>query len=68
MNRCLARWAATIDLLNQEVPSYRFVAKPLGFNEVYSAVENEEVDFVLANSSFYVGLEQEYGASPSNTD
>jgi len=61
--RCLAKWGPTADYLSSEIPGYRFEIVPLGFDEISPAVEAGEVEFILANSAFYVGLEQLYGAS-----
>ena len=60
---CLKKWGPTAEYLTREIPGYSFTIVPLGFNEVYPAVEKEEVDFILANPSYYVGLELRYGAS-----
>jgi len=62
-DRCLAQWGPTADYLSGQIPGYRFEILPLGFDEINPAVERGEVDFVLANPSFYVDLEQRYGAS-----
>ena len=34
---------------------------PLAFTEIEPKVKAQEIDFVLANSAFYVGLEKQYG-------
>ncbi|RLC20097.1 MAG: hypothetical protein DRH56_10605, partial [Deltaproteobacteria bacterium] len=60
---CLKKWGPTAEYLTRKIPGYSFTIVPLGFNEVYPAVEKEEVDFILANPSYYVGLELRYGAS-----
>lgn len=36
---------------------------PLDFNEVYEAVEKRTIDFVFANSSYYVALARKLGVS-----
>ncbi len=58
----LKRWQPTADYLSRELPGYRFVIKPLNFVEIYRAVEEGAVDFVLANSAIYVELESRYRA------
>ncbi|MCK5131190.1 MAG: PhnD/SsuA/transferrin family substrate-binding protein [Candidatus Sabulitectum sp.] len=59
--QCLQQWGATADYLTGSLPGYTFSIVPLGFDEVHRAVEYGEIDFVLANSSFYVNLEVRYG-------
>jgi len=61
--RCLEKWGPTAEYLTQEIPGYSFTIIPLDFGEIFSSVEREEVDFILANSSFYVGLELLHGAN-----
>lgn len=57
------RWSATADYLSTALPDYRFKIVPLGFNEIHEIVQQGRVDFVLANSAFYVELEKLYGVS-----
>ena len=61
--RCLEKWEATAEYLTKEMPGCQFVIRPLDHNQIGPAVERQEVDFVLAISSLYVGLERFYGAS-----
>jgi PAS domain S-box-containing protein len=63
VERCLQKWEPTAEYLTNEIPGYSFTIKPLDFNKIYQAVEWEDVDFILTNPSFYVGLERFYGAS-----
>ncbi len=60
--RCLEKWGPTADYLTGEIPGCSFVIRPLDHDEVYSAARQREVDFILANPSYYVGLERLYGA------
>ncbi len=60
--RTIQRWQPTADYLNQEIPKYNFVIVPLSFNELDQVVADGGVDFILANSAIYVGLEKRYGA------
>jgi PAS domain S-box-containing protein len=59
---CIKKWSPTAGYLTEKIPGKTFVIVPLAFEEVYSAVEKGSVDFILANSSFYVELESWYGA------
>jgi len=61
--RCQEKWGPTADYLTNEIPGYSFSIAPLGFDDIYPAVERSEVDFALVNPSFYVGLELLHGAS-----
>lgn len=56
-------WTATADYLSANLPGYRFRIVPLDFTEIYDAVREAKIDFVLANSAFYVELEKLYGVS-----
>jgi ABC-type phosphate/phosphonate transport system substrate-binding protein len=62
--QCIIQWGNTAECLNDEVEGWHFEILPLDFEEVNSAVENNEVDFVLVNPAMYVELEVEYGISP----
>ena len=57
----MERWTPTAEYLSAQIPEYQFIIIPLDFEEIYSATERGEVDFVLANSSIYVELEYKYG-------
>lgn len=59
----LSRWQPTVDYLNQQLPGYLFNLVPLGFEQVEPAVRDRQIDFVLANSAYYVRLERRYGVS-----
>lgn len=59
--QCLAQWAATADYLTKTIANNIFEIVPLGFKEIYKAVGQNELDFVLANSAIYVELEFLYG-------
>ena len=61
--RCLEKWGPTAEHLTATIPGYSFVIRPLSYGEVYTAVKQEEVDFILANPSLYVELESSLGAS-----
>ncbi|MEA1996585.1 MAG: response regulator, partial [Gemmatimonadota bacterium] len=61
--RCLEKWGPTAEYLTNEIPGCSFTIVPLAFNEIYRAAEKEEVDFMLANPAFYVGIEMLYNAS-----
>ena len=58
---CLKKWTPTAKYLTRKISPYRFKIVPLSFDEIYSAVKNERVDFIIANPSFYVELESWYG-------
>ncbi len=59
----LQKWSATADYLSTALPGYHFDIVPLGFAEIHTAVMDEQIDFVLANPSFYVELEKLYGVN-----
>ena len=53
----LQTWTPTARYLSAAIPGYRFEIVPLDFNEVVTAVDDAEVDFVLVNPGIYVDLE-----------
>ena len=59
----LKRWGPTARYLSAKIPDKTFIIVPIDFELIYSFVENGKVDFILANSSFYVELEHWYGAN-----
>ena len=59
---CLEQWGPTAEYLTRQIPGRSFSIVPLGFDEIHQAVEGSEVEFILANSSFYVDLEIRFGA------
>jgi len=61
--RCREKWAPTAAYLTQSIKSFRFEIVPIGFDHIVETVEKASVDFILANSSFYVELEMRYGAN-----
>ena len=54
---CLQKWSATGEYLSQNISGYSFSIVPLSFDQVLTATEKSEIDFVLTNSSYYVTLE-----------
>ena len=61
--QCLASWSPTADYLSRRIPGHRFVIVPLTHGQIKPHVKRGDVDFVLANSALYVGLEHWYGAN-----
>lgn len=60
---CMEKWSPTAEYLTEKIPDTTFIIIPIDFEQIYTSVEHGEVDFILANSSFYVELESLYGAS-----
>jgi len=61
--QCLEKWSPSAEYLSAGIPGKSFIIIPLNHEKIYSSVESGEVDFILANSSFYVELEHKYGAN-----
>ena len=61
--QCLERWSSTARYLTERIPETSFEVVCLGFEDIHGFVEKGRIDFVLANSSFYVELELLYGAN-----
>ncbi len=56
----LQKWSATADYLTASLPGYHFSIVSLDFTQIHTAVREAQIDFVLANSAFYVELEKLY--------
>ena len=61
MEQCLKEWEATAHYLEQTIPDHTFIITPLDFKTIKEAVENNSIDFILANPSYYVDLEVSLG-------
>lgn len=59
----LAQWADMAQYLSSEIENYTFTIVPLGFEELFDAVRDGSIDFVITNTMFYVDLEYRYGVS-----
>lgn len=59
----LHKWSATADYLTSILPGYHFQIVPLKFEEIHTAVQKSQINFVLANPAFYVELEKLYGVN-----
>jgi signal transduction histidine kinase/DNA-binding response OmpR family regulator/ABC-type phosphate/phosphonate transport system substrate-binding protein/HPt (histidine-containing phosphotransfer) domain-containing protein len=61
--QCLEKWSLTAEYLSDRIPDTSFVIVPLDHEKIYPSVERGEIDFILANSSFYVELEHRFRAN-----
>nr|WP_305891104.1 sensor histidine kinase [Methanolobus chelungpuianus] len=59
----LSTLAGTAEYLSEEVPNCTFEILPLDYDEIFDAVSNDRVDFVLTDPFLYVELESTYGIS-----
>lgn len=60
--KALKMWKATGDYLNSHVPGTTFEVVPLGFDEVYPAIADGNVDYFVVNSSMFVEAQTKYHA------
>lgn len=60
--KALKKWGATADYLNENLKGNTFSIVPLGFDEVFPAIEGKTVDFFLVNSSMFVTAKVKYNA------
>mgnify|MGYP003620920374 FL=1 len=58
----LALWQPTADYLRPRLADHRFRIVALDFTEIHDSVRSGRIDFVLANSAFYVEMEKLHGA------
>jgi signal transduction histidine kinase/DNA-binding response OmpR family regulator/HPt (histidine-containing phosphotransfer) domain-containing protein len=57
------QWDDMADYLSADIPNHTFEIVGIPFDDISSAVANEEIDFILANPGIYVTLEVEYGVN-----
>lgn len=61
------KWDATAQYLSKQIPGYSFEIIPIDFKDIFETVATGKVDFILANSGYYVVLESQYGAQRITT-
>lgn len=61
--KAMQMWKSTADFLNANVSGKSFEIVPLGFEEVNPAIEGQQVDFFLVNSSMFVTAKVKYEAT-----
>ncbi len=54
--RVMDQWGPTAEYLNWMLPDIHFSIVPLDFDAIYPAADNLEIDFILTNSAYSVGL------------
>ena len=60
---CLEEWMPTAEYLTQMIQGKTFVIVPIYFEQIYDAVINADIDFILASPALYVELEALYKVS-----
>ena len=61
--QALRMWSPTAEYLDSRLPGRHFVIVPIDFDALLPTVKAGGVDFILANSSYYVEMESRYGVS-----
>jgi phosphate/phosphite/phosphonate ABC transporter binding protein len=64
--QAMQQWGPTAEYLTGKVGD-KVVIIPLKFEAIEPAVKNGQIDFLLANSAFFVEMEKKYGAKPVAT-
>lgn len=64
--KALKKWSATGEYLTEKIGQSVAIV-PLGFDKVMSAVENNDVDFFLVNSSMFITAKVKYNSVPIAT-
>nr|WP_228855208.1 PhnD/SsuA/transferrin family substrate-binding protein [Desulfomarina profundi] len=59
--QALKKWTPTAEYLSRTIDNFKFTVIPLDFNEIYPAVEKNQIDFILTNPAYYVQLEHNFG-------
>ncbi len=65
--KALKKWQATGDYLSTQLDGKTCEIVPLDFDNVFPAIEKNEVDFFLINSSMFVTAQVKYGSKPIAT-
>jgi len=60
--KCVKQWTPTADYLSEQVPGYTFEIIPLDFEQIFTATEHNEIEFVLGNPAVYVELSTRFKA------
>ncbi len=55
-----AQWQGLITHLNQQLNEYQFELRALNFDEINGVVANKEIDYLIANSAYFVDLRHKY--------
>ncbi len=61
--KALSQWEPLAEYLSTNIKGYEFQIVPLNFEEIYQAVKDDTIDFIIANSGMYVDFEADYGAN-----
>lgn len=56
-----SRWQGTADYLSGQISGYTFEIAPLEYGEIYPAVENGEIHFLITNPVAHIELNDLYG-------
>jgi len=59
----LKRWTPLTKYLNTKLDNYYFTVVPLDFDQLSVDIANNQIDFFITNTLYYVQLEHLYGAS-----
>ena len=60
--KAMSKWKLTGEFLTKSLPGKKFEIIPLGFNKVYPAIEGNDIDFFLVNSSMFITAKVKFGA------
>jgi len=63
----LSHWTEMANYLNKALPDQHFVILPLNFDQIESAVKNQQIDFLLTNSAMFVDISHDYSLFPIAT-
>jgi len=64
--KCMKQWGATAAYLTEKLGT-KFTIIPLKFVAIEPAIKSGKIDFLLANSAFFVEMEKKYSISPIAT-
>jgi methyl-accepting chemotaxis protein PixJ len=59
-DKSLAEWQPHAEYLSSKIPGYDFQIVPLDFDELYPAMDSNQLDFAIVSPGFYIYLEDTY--------
>lgn len=58
--RCIEEWQPTIDYLNNKLPYHKCELVTLEYDKVLPAINQKEIDFIIANPTLYITSKRKY--------
>lgn len=60
VSEAFEQWQGLVSHLNKNTPDYHFELRALNFDEIESVVDKREIDYLIANSAYFVDLRHKF--------